>query len=183
MCTSGFPKNITTEGAGRGTNSSVITRLIPGMRFGCKGSLVRLNVAVAVHGNGLQDTKIQIWRENSTLPGVYYKPYLDIPLTSNDTMCVDVSRPSNTPSTFTCILTECARVSVEPGDILGLELPPTNETDFEILFKHGMVDNYVFRGKLSSKVNLSEMDDVISDQPQIDLLVALGKESDVLSFN
>ena len=133
---------------------------------------MRLIVAVEL-GNGQLQSKIQIWRENTNLAGVYYKPNSnsDIPLTSNNSVCLDTTQLHRR---FQCTLTDSARVFVQPGDILGLELPPTDETALKIILNDDETKNYVFQGQLSSTVSLSEADDVTSDQPQISLLVALG---------
>ena len=131
---------------------------------------MRYSVAVVVR-NGPEDPKIQIWREDSTLPGVYYKPYNDIPIINIKGLCT-VDRSIGV---LRCTLSDSERVSVQPGDILGLELPQEGNDSLEIQFKSGEQDNYVFQGKLPSTANLSEASNITRDLPQITLLVALGK--------
>ena len=77
---------------------------------------------------------------------------------------------------FQCILNEDHRISVQPGDFLGLEIPPIDEDDLEIYFKVGGSTNLVFQRQLDSMVNLSnESHLVTNDEPQITFLVVLGK--------
>ena len=175
QCFSGFPANKSGEGATQFTNSSLTTRLIPGLKFGCSGTIVQFTVTVVLAGNGLLGAKIQIWRENDT--GFYYKPGSDIPLDRSASACANshASRVDKKRIIFQCSLTQSARISVQPGDILGLELPHTNNV-FDIIhfLTSGVPGNYVFQHQLSSTVNLSEADYVTYEQPQISFLVALG---------
>ena len=174
QCTSGFPDVASREGNGRGDSSNVVTRLFPDMRFGCGGTIVRLTVAGRVV-NRQQNPKIQVWRENKTQSDVYFKPGSDIIL-ERFTSC-DRNRLPQIPSgsgVYHCTLTEAAQVSVQPGDILGLELPPTSSHSFEIYFTSGGPMNYVFQRQLFSTVDLSERVFVTKDLPQISLLVVLG---------
>ena len=172
-CTSGFPDVVLREGSGRGDNE-VTTRLFPDMRFGCSGTIVRL-IAAVVDRNGQQVPKVQIWRENNTQPGVYYKAGPDIPVFEDSSICV---RHRLSSGIFRCTLNESAQVSVQPGDILGLELPPTNDDDFDIYFVSGGPMNYVFEEQLKSAIiNISEAHSITNDLPQITLLVMLGKHT------
>ena len=147
------------------------TQLFPNLRFGCNGTIVRLTVAVGVN-NGQQSPKVQIWRENVIHSDrLYYKPGPDI-LISNSA-CEDFTLSEGI---FQCTLSESARVSVQPGDILGLEIPPTNDDDYKVLFTtSGGSETNVFQRQLSSTVNLSEADSVTNSLPQITFLVTLGK--------
>ena len=173
QCFSGFPANILEEGATPFTNSSFTTRLIPGLKFGCRGTMVQLSVNVAIQRNRQLGAKIQIWRKNDH--GFYFKPGPDILLDSTSSACV--KRQTSRMDSITmlqCILSQSARISVQPGDILGLELPHTDNT-FDIYFlTSGGPANHVFQRQLSSTVNLSEADYVTYEKPQISFLVSLG---------
>ena len=173
-CLIGFPNTVSPEGNGRG-NSTVTSRLIPGLKFGCSGTIVRLTVAVAVSG-GQQDPGVQIWRENITHSGTYYKSSCDIPIMRANPPCDRrrFTRTSKTVQIFECTLNEEARVSVQRGDILGLTLPPTTNTSLEILFTSGGPTNHVFQHELLSAVDLSDADFNSTDLPQITFLVVLG---------
>ena len=167
-CTSGFPDEVLREGSGRGDDNNVTTRIFPDMRFGCSGTIVRLTAAV-VDRNGQQVPKIQIWRENNTRCGVYYKAGPEIPVVANGSIC---ARHRLSGGIFRCTLHESAQVSVQPGDFLGLELPPTNDDDFDIYFVSGGPTNYVFEEQLNSAIiNISEAHSITNDLPQITLLV------------
>lgn len=150
----------------------MITRLFPNMTFRCNGTIVRIIVAVVNRG-GRGVPKIQIWRESKDQCGVYYKPGPDIPIIDDSSVCL---RHRLGGGLFRCTLNENWQVSVQPGDILGLELPPENDDDFDIYFKSGgpMPLNYVFEGKLNSTVNISEANYHSHDLPQINLVVMLG---------
>ena len=175
QCLAGFPSTVSLEGHGRGSSSSVTSRLIPDLKFGCHGTLVGLAVAVAFR-HGQQDVKVQLWRENITHPGTYYKSGSDIPIVRSNPPCIRSRFTSMRGmfQIFECALSEEARVSVQPGDVLGLTLPPTTNTTLEIQFTIGGPKNYVFQHQLPSNVDLAEADFVSSDLPQITFLVVLG---------
>ena len=121
---------------------------------------------------------IQVWRENSSQPGHYYKmkDYIAI----NDASCVGgLKEVLFTDSrVFHCNLNQSTKkVPVEPGDILGLELPyrPDNN-NFGLAFARvsgRSVTNYGFN--TSSPVALSER--IWENQmiPQINLEIELGE--------
>ena len=77
--------------------------------------------------------------------------------------------------TLWCILYNTHQVSIQPGDILGIELPRTRNT--EILFTKGGPINYVFNGRPGSTVNLSNNESFSKAQqlPQIVFSLTLGK--------
>ena len=165
---------MSTAGEGQGNSSNVTTQLFPNLTFGCNGTIVRLTVAVGVKNETReQGPKIQIWRENETgSDRLYYKPGPDIVISNSSCENFILSE-----GIFRCTLNESARVSVQPGDILGLEIPPTNDDDYEVLFTTSDgSETYVFQRQLSSTVNLSEADDVTNSLvPQITFLVTVGK--------
>ena len=75
---------------------------------------------------------------------------------------------------FLCILNDNARVSVQPGDILGLEIPPASDDVFDIHFTNEGPVNYVFQQQLSYTVDLSNNDSEDREQPLISLQVSTG---------
>ena len=155
----------------------VTTRLFPELKFGCFGTIVGVTAAILDVAGG-QIPKIQIWRENETQPGLYHK------ITSTNNL---IRWPTNNSRCYRRTLSrgiyqcyaprENYRISVQPGDFLGLELPPINKEDPEIYFKEGGPTNFVFQYPLGSIVDLStDPHNVTYDEPQITFLVSLGKK-------
>ena len=180
VCTSGFPTVNSSDGeSGQGAENKVTTRLYPNLRFGCKGRVVRLIVAVVERENGQQIPKLQIWRQNQTDPASYFKTTFDIPVINDRSVC---SNRDLNGGIFRCSLNEAYQAPVQPGDILGIELPPSNDVNLDIEFKTSETTFspvYMFEGRLDSTVNISEGSNSSngSDQlkvPQISLLVTLG---------
>ena len=167
QCTSGFPDiNSSEETAAKEYNNLMMTtNLFPHLRFGCTGKIVRMEVASSTGKNKQQSPLIQVWRENGTQSGLYYKPGPDIPIDRS----VCARRPPS-GKVFRCTLKENFQVSVQPGDILGLELPPSSN----IRFTSDGPAYYVFEGQLNTTANTSEATNEASDLPQINLLVILG---------
>ena len=175
---------ITRDGnSGRGLWNRVTTRLFPDLKFGCFGTIVRVTAA-AVDESRSQDPKIQIWRQNKTQPGLYHKIGPDLPLNRpNSGSCYRITYNMNNSGLFQCTLNEGYRIAVQPGDFLGLEIPPINDDDLEIYFKVGGSINLVFQGLLNSTVNLSNVPhNITNDEPQISFLVVLGKILYILSL-
>ena len=129
--------------------TNMTTLLIPEMNFTCTASVVGFIVSGRNLGNG-PHSRVQIWRESS---GSYYQVGLSISI--HEGACVAMQRIVG--DTHWCLLHENLQVSnsVQPGDILGLELPATNSD--EVLFINGGPTNYIFRhpNQLDSNTNLS----------------------------
>ena len=144
---------------------------------------MRLSIAVALD-DGKQNPKVQIWRKNKTGSDLYFKPGPDILIT--DPSCNEDFMNVLQEGIFQCMLLETAKVSVQPGDILGLEVPPTDDDNYQVLFKEndeiqsGMM--YTFERKLHSSVNLSEADMIMNHQPQISILVTFGKHTIITHY-
>ena len=133
--------------------------------------------AAVLDNTGEETPKIQIWRENETQPGLYYKMSSSIQL-KRENPPGPCYRTSFVNQIFQCTLREELRISVQPGDFLGLEIPSTNNDDFNIYFKAGGPTNLVFQRQLNSTVDLSKTTEhhtVTHDEPQITFLVVLGK--------
>ena len=159
----------------RAINESV-TILIPEMNFTCSGTVVGFTVG-GVEMNRKEDPLIQIWRENLSHPnqGVYYKTVADI--TINRTVCENGLSREPQARVFYCNLSESFHVSVEPGDILGLEIPPLNNDDFLVFFADTTKGplNYVFDGQLlASPISLSNASSVNQQLPQLTLQIESG---------
>ena len=174
--TNGFPSRLVYGVSFRAGPS---TRLIPEMNFTCHGIITSYTAAL-MDQRGEKDPKIQVWRGNASQPGSYYKMSVDIAISEN--LCVggltNVSR-----EVFHCSLNmNTTRVSVQPGDILGLELPKWNDDDIRLAFARvsSGPTNYVFNTRESqlSIINSSALlrpNWVAWELPQIMLETGSGK--------
>jgi hypothetical protein len=164
-----------SPGHARGSSSSTVTRLIPDLKFTCDGIITEFTVGgrVHVHTGSSQDPKIQVWRECMNQPGAYFKPVPDIAV--NATVCSgSINDIMLSTGVFQCMLKEAYRVEVQVGDILGIELPPTEDQDFEVHFTNasGGPVNYVFQGQVLSVADLAGRKSEVEDQPQINITLA-----------
>ena len=176
-CTNGFPSRLVYQVLFR-TGPS--TRLIPEMNFTCNGSIVEYTAALRMDQNGVQDPIIQVWRKNTSQPDSesYYK--ISDGIAIDEDLCAG-GLTEISDEVFQCTLNETtSRVSgtVQPGDILGLELPGGNNDDSILGFARVSrgPTNYVFnRGGLSSPAALSNRNSVNQELPQITLEIGSGK--------
>ncbi len=152
----------------------MITRLFPELKFGCFGTIVRFTVAV-LNTRGWRDPKIQIWREDKARPGLYHKISSNVQIQRANPPCYRMTYNANS-SIFQCTLREDFRISVQPGDFLGLEIPSEEYDDLVVTFKAGGPTNLVFQGQLGSNFDLfTEPHTITNYEPQITFLVVLGK--------
>ena len=158
-----------SEVDGRTDSATVVTQLIPDMNFTCNASIVGF-ISAGVNLNREPNPKIQIWRKNSSQPTIYYKTEPDVVVNTADA-CVETG--SVVGNVVWCILDNTYRVSVQPGDIVGVELPST--TSDEIYFTHGGPTNYIFQRQLDSTFDLSLNESVVQQLPQIALSLTSGK--------
>ena len=174
-CTSGFPE-IPVRQVSTQTNSDFVeTRLIPDMNFSCNATIFGFIVAGRMLGPP-PHAKIQIWREISNYE---YETASEIHINLNmseeveDRVCVH-TRGAISGAVW-CVLDDAHRVRVQPGDILGLELP-VNATS-EILFLDTGPENYVYSSQLGSSVNLLDntMISKVEQLPQIVFNFTSGK--------
>ena len=149
------------------------TRIIPEMNFTCGGTIVGFTVA-ARQQRGERDPLIQVWRENRSQPGNYFKTGTGVAI--DDALCVDgLTEVSN--RVFYCNLNETYhQVSVQAGDILGLELPPIADDDIILAFARVSrgPTNYVFDQQFISSTAFSNATLVNYYLPQIALKVKSG---------
>ena len=180
QCTNGFPERLGS--APRDDNDGIVTLILPDMKFTCNGTIVEFTVAGFGQGQeqrGEQDPKIQVWRENNSQPGVYYKPGPDIPVADRGTesVCEGGLQPVPTNDRlFHCNLNSAAHVSVQAGDILGIELPPTEEDEFQLWFTRPInrgATAYLFEEQLPTIVELTGRTHVkVQEQPQITITLS-----------
>jgi hypothetical protein len=144
--------------------------LIPKLNFISNASIIGYTVA----GGQLDSqphSQLQIWHQTgSQNSAIYSRIGNSIPVnvpssrgSASGPVCLASQRIVQ--DIFWCILHDNLKVSVQPGDILGLELPQTNGT--EIWFTSEGPVNYVFENRLGSNVNLSHADSTPQQLPQI----------------
>ena len=147
------------------------------MNFTCNQTIVAFTVVAINRQGAVDDPVIQIWRENCSQPGAYYKTGLPIPVNINSVACAD-GLPTVASRTYFCILHRDYQMEVQPGDILGLEIPSANVVDFDILSTRGGPTNYVFKQPLNSTVDLFESNKTIQQLPQISFGFMSGNKSE-----
>ena len=178
-CLEGFP-DIPVSAVNHHT-SVATTRLIPDMNFTCNASIVGFFVA----GQNFYRSpysRIQIWRNNHAQNTGYFQVHnISMNLANGDPVC----RASWTVMRVLswCILHRNMQFLVQPGDIIGLELPATR--DIEIFFTRGGPVTYVFDGRLNSTstINLSNnrsYPESVQQLPQIIFNLTAGENTHIL---
>ena len=183
QCASGFPcmpfpqSGRNTYSSGRSFAASI---LIPGMNFTCDGTITRVTVGgMRRSGKNKKKLKLRVWKENATEPGIYHRSGKAIALALNNNMCNEKKKRCTLQ-----LLMEEKQISVEPGDLLGIEVPRSNAADFELdsVPMPGLM-NYIFRSNQHSMVNLSDRMDVIEEQPLIMFRLNRGDSGTIINFN
>jgi hypothetical protein len=137
------------------------------MKFTCNGTITNVTVGGMMRSGKNQKMKLllRIWKENATEPGIYHKSEGTIVLALNNmTLCNKQNKQ------YICQLMGRKQVSVEPGDILGIEVPPSDAADFGLhsVSVPGPMTNYIFKGtNLPSTVNLCKRINEIEVRPLI----------------
>ena len=176
-CTRGFPNIPVFSEEIIAQDSSVVTVLIPDMNSTCNQTIVAFTLAGINWRGGQQSPMIQFWRENISLPDIYYKTGHPIPVNVGSTVVCADGLTRIDARFYLCILNKDYQLSVEPGDILGVEIPPTNDDDFNIWFTRGGPKNYTFDMQLDFTVDLSESNFAVSQLPQISFGFTSGMKS------
>jgi hypothetical protein len=157
------------------------------MRFVCNGTISGYTVAMKREG-GQQHPRIQVWRRNETHDqiGVYHKVGSGIPIDTS--MCM-AGLTEVVNGVFDCDLLEAAGISVQPCDILGLELPPANNDSGVISFANITKGptNYVFeqQQQFSSTVMLSDSTSTNRELPLMTLRLEIetGKKTTTIVYH
>lgn len=150
----------------------MITRIIPEMYFTCYGTIVKWRAA-GLYNNGSMnqhdtDTMLVIWRERDNQTQTY-----DRIATIELGTCGSVDSPlvKGTSNVYECDLPESLRVTVQPGDIAGVEVANRGKYRFRVYFVIGGGPvNYEVKGRLLTFTRSELLNDSIrrfSDQPQI----------------
>ena len=128
------------EGGSRG-----ITLIIPDMNFTCSGTVTGWRAAgeIRTQGNAETNSVLSIWRERSNEPGTYDRiDGIELGICGNEDPAPSVMGMSNV---YDCSLPQSERVSVQPGDVVGVELPGKIRVRFRLYFDNsGRSTNYIF---------------------------------------
>ena len=142
-------------------------RLIPGMNFTCNGIITNVTVAGELPPNqGHQGPrpviKLHVWKEDTSESGIYHK-------SRNIVLSLDLCIKRQLNQVYDCQLPMMMQVSVEPGDILGIELPRRGATISEL--SEPQLTNHIFRSRRNHPdpfiINLNETNETDSPQPLI----------------
>jgi hypothetical protein len=168
-CIRGFPDIVVSEVNRRTRNNNIVTLLIPAMNFTCDASIVGFIVA-GKRLNNWPHCKIYVWQRNhSQNSDIYHQVGRNVSIHVPNGVAGGVCMAARkiVGDTFWCILKDNLQVQVQPGDVLGIELPQTN--NIEILFTNGGPVNYIFDGRPGRTVNLSNNESFSKAQqlPQI----------------
>ena len=146
------------------------------MNFTCHGTIVGWTVTGERVQCKTQYPEFQIWRADpSQGSDYYYKPGQDIPVNPDGSACEIVTKTCG--QIFQCTLRADYQVSVQPGDVLGVELPPSNSSGFYLYFISipGTQNHYIYREQLQSSVNISSrLIQQLDDQLPISLDIEPG---------
>ena len=148
------------------------------MTLTCNGTLVGVRVS-GEPNSGSEVPRVLIWRKNTSAGGeIYYKVEPEIVLNIL-TCCGEAVRETSDNMYEIRLPVESQQVSVQPGDLLGLQLPPRNDSNFDLYFTTGGPVNFNFVGRIGSSIDLST-DDVrwtrnVTQLPQISIMIVLGK--------
>ena len=111
--------------------NKIVALIIPDINFTCTGVVVKWRAA-GDFGTGTKNVKIVIWRPRNVQENTYDRVSMQIELgvCENGTRATAVPALSNV---YECTLPETHRVSVQPGDIIGTEIPG-NQQHFRLYF-------------------------------------------------
>jgi hypothetical protein len=173
-CAVGFPGPMqfqTDHGTGRSTyfsNRSVAASiLIPGMTFTCDATITRVTVGGVVQSGKNQSIKLCIWKKKDQM--TYYKSEEIIVLTSN------ICDYDENEIQYSCQLKMGGKqISVERGDILGIELPSSDDTDFELHSVPAGLKNFIFEDTNFTTIDLRNKSKEIKVRPLIIIMLDSG---------
>ena len=159
----------------RQEGSTVTTRIIPDMMFTCTGTVVKWRAA-GIYDVRSVNAMLDIWRERSGVAGTYDKvATIELGTCGSG---VEATLVTGLSDVYECTLPESLRVSVQPGDIVGIEIARSTVYNFRLYFDdtNSGSTNYVFNGQFST-VTLSQRDSTSQDQPQISLTVEMAVQT------
>jgi hypothetical protein len=161
-------------------NFNTIT-LIPEMNFTCKGTIEKVMVAGKrqnFKGSNPMHMQLQIWRPDSE--NTTYRRGKSIALSPS--VCEMIGKICDMINNDAILLVECTLntkdlVLVEPGDILGINIPE-HKVNFEL---YSITESrltsyrYIFKRDQSAIVNLSETTEENISQPLISVEMKTSK--------
>lgn len=159
----GFPASLTecfVGGCQCHSRPPSVRVLYPQMKIICNGTLVRWRVAGAFLPQGAGpnvNIVLSIWRERSAESGIYNRVgAIALGFCGNRIAIRD-------NNVFECTLPQNSRVTVQTGDIVGVEVMANR--GFQILYHHTAsgTRSYRFNRRTSSTVHLSDSDITLTD--------------------
>ena len=176
-CIMGFPSTVPQCSTGicdtreEGGNR-LRTRIIPEMSFTCRGTVTHWRAAGEFRdrGRARRNPVLSIWRERSSERMIYDRVGgIELGICGSGVQAPLVMGMSNV---YECTLPQGERVTVQPGDIVGIQLPAANRVIFRLHFNDATTGptNYVFNNH-NSAFSLSKASSMTPDQPQISLTV------------
>ena len=174
ICTGGFPPTVsgcTDCDFGKESNIA-ITRIIPEMSFTCSGTVSYWRAAGEFQGGGNPNVYavLSVWRKRSG-SGIYDRVdgRIRLGICGSGVQATLVMGMSNV---YECTLPQSERVSVQPGDIVGIELSGRNNDRFRLYFDDNSgPTNYIFNGRSPWlwTVSLNANHETEPAQPQVSL--------------
>ena len=173
MCSQGFLAAVSDcRCVTKEIGNSFTTRIIPEMSFTCSGTVTHWRAAGVFRdgANANRNSVLSIWRERSSGSGVYnISQRIDLGRCGSEVQPTLVMGMS---SVYECTLLQSERVSVQPGDIVGIELAAQDRAIFRLHFDgRGGPTNYIFNRNSPRTVTLNQNNGTESAQPQILLTV------------
>ena len=177
--TSGFPSRLVyTVFSPSSWSSTRPLIIIPEMNFTCSGVIVGYTIAGRVQG--IPAATIQVFRENSSQPHVYYN--ISAGLAIDGALCVgELTQLYTNDNVFHCQLNKTTtNISFLPGDILGLEfISSTSRLAFARVTEGPT--NYVFqRGTIS--IRPPTRSSTFKALPQVTLETESGKLLTMIAY-
>ena len=182
----GFPSTVLqcSSCASREQGNRATTRIIPDMNFTCSGTVTHWRAAgeFRPYGNADTNSMLSIWRKRSSEPGTYDRiDGIELGICGGEDPAPLVVGMSNV---YNCTLPPNERVSVQPGDIVGIELPRRNRARFQPYFDdtNNGPTSYVFYHSENSlpSVNLIQYDIIDIAQPQVQITLTVERTAEIV---
>ena len=178
MCTVGFPTTVpdcTADDCVTKESNTLTTRIIPEMSFTCLGTVTGWRAAGEIRGgeNADKNPFLIIWRERSNEPGTYDRvDRIELGICGNGFSVTGIS------NVYECTLPQDERVSVQPGDIVGMQLPEVNNVRFQFYFNNNNgPTNYIFNHRSSLTININNSRESDQFGPQISVTVTTSEHT------
>ena len=152
------------------------------MNFTCSGTVTYWRAAGEFRGGGNANSNavLSIWRERSSEPEIYDRvDGIELGICGSVDRAPSVMGMNNV---YECTLPESERMSVQPGDIVGIELSESTNARFRLYFDDNSgPTNYIFNGPSPwlQTVNLNANSGTEPAQPQISLTMLSSTSSNM----